>query len=314
MAAKPLVLRLKTRNGQQMLESLTEENSVEDLKAVIFSVTSINPMKMRVLRGYPPKTIDLNNDRLKLSSLQLNPKETLIIEEVLDTCDNRKRRLTPNYLLENMSYSSNKHIPAGILMRRPVPANNSCLFTSIYFAISGGELNENVGAEMRQIIADTVAADRETYNEGFLGKPNREYCTWILNEEHWGGAIEVSILTKYYSIEIVVVDTQNVRLNHFGEDMNYQNRILLIYDGIHYDPLVLELFDENHAIQTVFPSSDANILEMALEVCHEARATRQYTDVQNFTLRCIICNIRLVGQQQAQEHAKETGHQNFTEI
>ncbi|RWS03731.1 ubiquitin thioesterase OTU1-like protein, partial [Dinothrombium tinctorium] len=306
MAAKPLLLRVKTRNGQQMLDDLTEENSVEDLKAVIFSITSINPKNMRILRGYPPKIVDLNNDRLKLSALQLHPKETLIIEEVYDNCDNRKRRLTPNYLLENMSFASSKNVTPGILMRRPVPANNSCLFTSIYFAISGGELNENIGSEMRQIIADTVAADRDTYNEAFLGKPNREYCTWILNEEHWGGAIEISILTKYYNIEIVVSDTQNVRLNRFGEDMNYQTRILLIYDGIHYDPLVLELFDENQAIETIFPVSDVHILDMALELCREARATRQYTDVQNFTLRCITCNIRLVGQQQAQLHAKET--------
>ena len=37
------------------------------------------------------------------------------------------------------------------------------------------------------MIAAAVASDKEKYNEAFLGKPNEEYCTWILNPEKWGG-------------------------------------------------------------------------------------------------------------------------------
>jgi len=238
--------------------------------------------------------------------------------------DNRKSRRSPNlssqYIVENnysdvmQSSNRSRSIPAGVLMRRVVPANNSCLFTSVYFALSGGEFNDTIGPALRQIIADTVAADRDTYNEAFLGKPNREYCTWILNEEHWGGAIELSILSKYYGIEIVAVDTQNVRLNRFGEDMSYQQRIFLIYDGIHYDPLMFEPLDNNQPIQTVFPTSNESILEMALEIAREAKASRQFTDVQNFSLRCLVCNAGLRGNAQARSHALETGHTNFGEI
>ena len=209
---------------------------------------------------------------------------------------------------------SSDSIPAGVLMRRVVPANNSCLFTSVYFALSGGEFNDTIGPALRQIIADTVAADPFTYNEAFLGKPNREYCTWILNEEHWGGAIELSILSKYYGIEIVAVDTLNVRLNRFGEDMSYSQRIFLIYDGIHYDPLMWEPLDNKNPIQTVFPVNNETILQMALEIANEAKASRQFTDVQNFSLRCLVCNAGLRGNSQAQSHAQETGHLNFGEI
>lgn len=44
--------------------------------------------------------------------------------------------------------------------------------------------------------------------------------------------------------------------------------------------------------------------------CHEAR---QFTDVANFTLRCGVCQIGLKGEKEAVMHAKETGHQNFSE-
>ena len=48
----------------------------------------------------------------------------------------------------------------------------------------------------RQVIAETVAADPDTFTEGFLGRPNQEYCQWIQKSDMWGGAIELSILSK----------------------------------------------------------------------------------------------------------------------
>jgi len=205
----------------------------------------------------------------------------------------------------------------GRLQRRPVPANNSCLFTSVYFCISNGEFSETSARALRTIIAETVAKDPDLYNEGFLAKPNRLYCSWILNDEHWVGAIELSILSKHFKIEIVAIDTQNSRLNRFGEDMNYDKRIVLIYDGIHYDPVVLESLESatlNTRPQTIFKTLGNNILTMALELAQEAKASHQYTDVQNFTLKCLECNVGLKGQAAARQHAKITGHINFDEI
>lgn len=202
----------------------------------------------------------------------------------------------------------------GVLLRRTVPANNSCLFASVYLLLSGGEYDSAAGVALRQVIADAVAADRSTYTEAFLGRPNREYCTWILNEDHWGGAIELSILSRHYGIEMVAVDTQNVRLHRFGEDKNYDQRILLLYDGIHYDPLVLEPLEPGQPIRTLFSARDDSVLALALELAREAKASRQYTDVRNFTLRCLVCDVGLVGQDQARRHAADTGHRNFGEV
>jgi len=305
-----------------MIESLSGDNTVQDLKAIILSITGVDPSALRVLIGFPPRELNLRNDFQKLDELLSHQnRETLIIEEVIDNYDkHRSRNRSTNQLISNaysdvmQSSSRSDTIPAGVLMRRVVPANNSCLFTSVYFALSGGEFNDTIGSALRQIIADTVAADTFTYNEAFLGKPNREYCTWILNEEHWGGAIELSILSKYYAIEIVAVDTINVRLNRFGEDMAHSQRIFLIYDGIHYDPLMWEPLDNKNPIQTVFPVANESVLSMALEIANEAKASRQFTDVQNFSLRCLVCNAGLTGNSQAQSHALETGHLNFGEI
>lgn len=45
-----------------------------------------------------------------------------------------------------------------------------------------------------KVIAATVASDPTQYSEAFLGKPNEEYCTWILNPEKWGGELCTLIL------------------------------------------------------------------------------------------------------------------------
>ena len=50
--------------------------------------------------------------------------------------------------------------------------------------------------KLRRIVADTVAADQLTFNEGFLGKDNAEYQKWILQADKWGGPIELFVLAK----------------------------------------------------------------------------------------------------------------------
>lgn len=42
---------------------------------------------------------------------------------------------------------------------------------------------------MLKVIAATVASDPTKYSEAFLGKPNEEYCAWILDSEKWGGVL-----------------------------------------------------------------------------------------------------------------------------
>lgn len=45
-------------------------------------------------------------------------------------------------------------------------------------------------------MAEEVAKDPFTYNDGFLGKSNEEYQKWIVDSKKWGGAIELSIFSR----------------------------------------------------------------------------------------------------------------------
>ena len=113
----------------------------------------------------------------------------------------------------------------------------------------------------------------------------------------WGHRI--SILSQYFNVEIAVVDTQSCRIDRFGEDKFYKERIFVIYDGIHYDPLIMEPLEPSQLIQTVFPTSDAAVLGQAMEIASEAKALRHNTDVANFCIRCLVCQKLLSGQTEA---------------
>jgi ubiquitin thioesterase OTU1 len=64
----------------------------------------------------------------------------------------------------------------------------------------------------------------------------------------------------------------------------------------------------------MFLTADEQVLRQAEELAREAKASKQYTDVDGFSLKCLQCQKLLKGQIQAQEHAKSTGHMNYGEI
>lgn len=48
-----------------------------------------------------------------------------------------------------------------------------------------------------------------------------------------------------------------------------------------------------------------------MEMGRKLKRRRYYTDTAKFDLRCGRCGVGLVGEKQAREHAKETGHVEF---
>ncbi|CAL9218425.1 unnamed protein product [Arabidopsis halleri] len=204
----------------------------------------------------------------------------------------------------------------GIIVRRVIPSDNSCLFNAIGYVM---DKDKNKSPELRQVIAAAVASNKEKYNEAFLGKHNEEYCTWILNPEKWGGAIELSILADYYGREIAAYDIQTSRCDLYGQTKNYNERVMLIYDGLHYDALALSPFEgaEEDFDMTIFPvgkdRSIGSIEGLVLNLVKDQQRKRSYTDTANFTLRCGVCQIGVIGQKEAVEHAQATGHVNFQE-
>ncbi|EFJ13476.1 hypothetical protein SELMODRAFT_181660 [Selaginella moellendorffii] len=204
-----------------------------------------------------------------------------------------------------------------VVVRRIIPADNSCLFNAVGYVM---EHNKSKSSELREVIAATVISDPESYNEAFLGKPNGDYCQWILNPEKWGGAIELAILSAYYRREIAAYDIQTTRCDLYGQDKSYQERVMVIYDGLHYDALALAPFAgaPEDVDQTVFKVDEYGHIgpaeRLAVKLVEESHRNRKFTDTASFTLRCGICQEGVVGQKEAVEHAKLTGHTNFQEF
>ncbi|KAI3936737.1 hypothetical protein MKW92_050280 [Papaver armeniacum] len=206
----------------------------------------------------------------------------------------------------------------GIMVRRRVPSDHSCLFSAIGYVM---DHDRNKATELRQVIIQKVASDPTKYTEAFLEVSNEEYCSWIQNSNAWGGAIELSILSEYYQKEIAAYHTNNVRCYVYGEDQKYTERVLLIYDGRHYDALAIspaygvsEEFD-----QTVFPVQEdrsiGRVHELALDLVNEE--ARNDGDIGNGSVTiiftCVVCGIALVGQKEAMQHAEATNHLEFIE-
>ncbi|EYU34352.1 hypothetical protein ABFS82_11G034100 [Erythranthe guttata] len=204
----------------------------------------------------------------------------------------------------------------GVVVRRVIPSDNSCLFNAVGYVM---DHNKNKASELRQVIAAAVSSDPEKYTEAFLGKTNEEYCTWILNPEKWGGAIELAILAEYYGREIAAYDIQNTRCDLYGQEKKYEERVMLIYDGLHYDALSMCPFEEapEEFDQTIFAVQKDRTVgpveSLALNLVKDQHRKRSYTDTAKFTLRCAVCQIGVVGQMEAVAHAQATGHANFQE-
>ncbi|CAI0382751.1 unnamed protein product [Linum tenue] len=200
----------------------------------------------------------------------------------------------------------------GTVVRRVIPSDNSCLFNAVGYVM---DHNKNKAPELRQVIAATVASDPVKYNEAFLGKPNQEYCAWILDSEKWGGAIELAILADYYGREIAAYDIQTTRCDLYGQDKKYSERVMLIYDGLHYDALAMSPVEEapEEFDQTIFlvqrDRTIGPIEGLALNLVKDQQRfhpadketsilgrKRSYTDTANFTLRCGVCQIGVIGQ------------------
>ncbi|XP_071484253.1 ubiquitin thioesterase OTU1-like [Diadema antillarum] len=317
MSSQSMAVMIKSKNGRKKLEGLTTESTVSHLLNKIFEFTRIPGKSQKLLHGYPPKPLDTSDESLKLSSLPFKSGDMVIVEEdptkkeVLSASSNSDKNQSDKITSGGRELKSKP--PKGILTRRVVPADNSCLFVSIALLMEGGHTERSRALELRNLIVNVVSSNPEFYNEAFLGKPNLEYCQWIKNPDSWGGAIEISILSEFYETEMAVVDTQSVRVDKFGENRGYRHRIYLIYDNVHYDPLVRELGDDGKEVETVFLTDDDEVLSQALELAAEAQRSRQYTDLTGFTLRCLVCNDGLRGQRQAQQHAMATGHTNFAE-
>ncbi|XP_065910864.1 ubiquitin thioesterase OTU1-like [Dysidea avara] len=299
MENENLVLRVKTRSGRTAINGLTRTSTLRELQECIQQNTKIDLNRQKILYGYPPKELLLHDGSVSLAELGLRSGETLIVEE----------QSSPIASGGKITHRvTGKEKPSPKLVRKIVPADNSCLFKSISLLVTNASVTVQ---ELRELVAGIIMSDPDKYSTAMLGRSNEQYTEWIMKDESWGGAIELSILSDSYETELHVVDVQTNRIDKFGQEKQYLTKALLIYDGIHYDPLVCQSDSDE---VTMFSVDDEVIATQALNMAREAQQARQFTDTANFSLRCLACGKQLVGQKDAQAHAEQTQHTNFGEI
>ena len=151
-------------------------------------------------------------------------------------------------------------------------------------------------------------ANPKEYNSGILGKDPDKYCKWIMDKETWGGGIELSILSKFFQIQIGVADIQHITIEYFG---NYDKCIYLLYNNIHYDVFYKE---ENGKITGIFDTQDGNVKNEIMDICLELQKHEKYVDSTLFSIECMQCGLLMNGQNDVVEHSSKTGHINFKQV
>jgi len=202
-----------------------------------------------------------------------------------------------------------------IAIRREVDADNSCLFSSIAYLIDRKNFNDTSPILYRNMIVEYLINNE--FDESLLDIPKPDYIEEIMKPNKWGGGIEIKIFTEIFKVEIAVVDILTNRIDLFGQDKNYENRIFIIYTGIHYDPLVMN-FDESGDPETdltIFKTSDDQTLLKFKELGKKYTDKGDYFDFSKMmSLECTDCNKQFLNEESATNHAKKTDHWNFKQI
>lgn len=328
-------LKIKDESTCSLI-NLSTESTLKELVDEIRKVTDIGNSDINLLTGFPPKPINMSLN-LTLSQAKIVSGDCIILQKI-NNCDNKRLKLaieeepvnhnekieeepivvenhvTSNTLHIDSLIENQRRISASILTKQTIPSDNSCLFASVYYCLNNASLNGFDSDNERQLVCATLLSQPGKFDRAFLEDKSPEvYCKWIMDTNRWGGSIELCILSSLHSVEIDVVNVNTDRIDRFGEDCDYFHKILIIYDGIHYDSLALEDVNSGELV-TLFPISDKEVIAKAQQLARELQSSRQYTDLHGFSIVCRDCHCLMVGQSAVVQHANATGHSNFGEI
>lgn len=208
-----------------------------------------------------------------------------------------------------VNYSNNDDLQP---IRREVDADNSCLFSSIAYLLDKGNFNESSSLKFRQIIIDYLLDNK--FNDNLLDQPKDKYIEFIQNPKNWGGALEVKMFSEIFQKQIVCIDVKTNRADIYGEDKKYDQTIYLLYNGVHYDPLVMnyDLSADPSTDITIFDSKDIETFEIMKCLLLEYKNQGDY--VEFYSLECKDCNEKFQNENDAVEHSINFNHWNFNQI
>ena len=332
-------IRVRGPSGQSTI-TLDDTATIKDLQTQIAEKTGLAAVDVKY--GYPLKPLELDSFRLDQRILEvginLNGESLIVAQKEGATRGVSDDAPTARTALPQSSQPSQPSQPstsqgrpentaedppeiaspehAGTFVLRVMPDDNSCLFRAVGSAVMG---DMDTMVELRSIVAGAIQSNPSEYTAAILGKKPDEYCTWIQNEDSWGGAIELKILSEYFNIEICSIDVQTLHMFQFNEGA--PTRCIVVYSGIHYDVIALSPSRPPytranplaHDDIKIFEAVDPVVLQRAKELCRVLQSKHYYTDTAGFTVRCNVCGGKFTGEKGATKHAAETGHYDFGE-
>ena len=129
-------IRVKSKSGQKIVDNLRPDDTLTKLKSRLSEVTGIKPEALNILLGFPPKALDVSNGNVTLQESSIASGDTLIVEEKQVVCNGEQpiiESASRAHITESMDFGN----CPGILMKMVVPADDSCLFTSVGFVLNG---------------------------------------------------------------------------------------------------------------------------------------------------------------------------------
>ncbi|KAK6464794.1 hypothetical protein DFJ63DRAFT_318032 [Scheffersomyces coipomensis] len=350
-------LRLKSKTGIKTIvvdDHLSFKQFINDGEYFNDLKSSSSDEIVAIKRGFPPVSISLHDiaDNETITDKGIKAGDQLIIEfgrgvtggsdgdvvnseKLPQTVSPQPSSISSIPTSDKASTAKEDDIPSvyipdlkKYLILRNIPDDNSCLFNSISYALSGYDSYETISppSELRKVIVQYIQNDPLLYNEVILGRPVEEYCQWILKKDSWGGAIELGILANWFNIRIDCLDIESGKFIQFkneDSDIPIDKFIILIYSGIHYDLLALNpikstLSKDKADDITQFeinPTTESIILEQSCQtLCHLLQTENYATNTTTFRVRCLDCYKILVGEMGATKHANTYGHFRFGEV
>lgn len=127
-----LTLKVKTKHAEQIVTDLSSEATVEQLVDKLTTITGIQANRLSILMGFPPKKLDLADRSKTLQTCGIGNGIKLIVDELAAPVEEPKpTAVESSSVAATVHESIDNGFSAGILLKKVVPSDNSCLFTSI---------------------------------------------------------------------------------------------------------------------------------------------------------------------------------------
>ena len=197
-------------------------------------------------------------------------------------------------------------------IRRYVDADHSCLFSSIAYLMNREEFDDSSSYKYRMMIVEYL--QNNNCDDSLLGMSQVEYMNQIQELTSWGGQLETKMLSDILNVQIAVIDVQTNKDYIYGKD---NKRIYLLYNGVHYDPLVMNFSVDasNESDITIFDSNDSVILNKFKTYCSMFKQMGDFCDLSQLkNFECEECQNQFRSESDALVHAQNTNHWEFKQI